>query len=457
EALSMAPNNPIPMHHLALLYMANNKAEKAIPYLTRASELHPDNAKLLYNLGLAYQSCNEIQAAIHFYQLSTERDAQFVQAFNNLGVAYQHLGKLELANTYLAKAFEIDPTCSEAYYNFSQSHKFTEQDTPLIARIESLLEQQGLHKTSEIKLHFALGKIYDDLKNYSTAFRHFETANALKYQGFDNKAINNYIDTIIATYTPERIKQLTARINPSKKRFIFVVGMPRSGTTLVEQIISSHPLIQSGGEIGFIGDIIDELPDMIDSHQGYPQCIEAFNASMIGQISQKFNIYLNNLGGNFSNITDKSPINFLHLGLIKMLFPQSIIIHVTREPVATCLSCYFQNFDKQHQYSYNMNTLTEFYLSYTRIMSHWKSLFGDEIYDISYETLVSDAEQQMKDLISHCDLNWDESCEKYYNQPNVVSSASKWQARQPIYTNSIEKWKNYQPYIQGLCDKLGKI
>ncbi len=448
SVLANDPNNIRAMHSLAVLYMDSNHPNLAIPLLTNTLEIDKHNAYLHYNLGLAYQQCNEIHAAIHYYKNAIEINHAFSQAYNNLGIAYQHLGKLDLANLYLEKAFTIDPHCIEAYYNFAQTHRFTITDNKLIATIKSLIDDPNIQGNPLIKIHFTLGKALDNLGNYEEAFKHYHKANSLKYSGFNLDNMQQYTKQIKSIFNQELIDRLSSRIEFARKRFIFVVGMPRSGTTLVEQIIASHPLVQSGGEIGFIGDIVDDLPSLLDSAETYPQCMKNFNAYQVSQISMKFNTYLDNMTGNFLHITDKSPINFLHIGLIKLLFPESKIVHVSRNPVATCLSCYFQNFERQHQYSYDMQCLAGFYQVYQEIMQYWEEVFGNEIISISYETLVSNPAETMRNLINNCELNWDDACQEFYKGGNIVNSASKWQSRQPIYRDSVDHWRNYEAHIQ---------
>lgn len=442
------------LHYLALIYISTDQPQSAIPLLTKAVSVRGDNPEILYNLALAYQKAEDIKPAIQYYKLAIALKPDFALAYNNIGVAYQHLGELTKANANLRKAFEASPDCAEAYYNFSQSHKFSSRDDAYIKNLEQLLISRDWNKNEEIKLNFSLGKIYDDLSNYETAFKYYNKANSLKNNGFNTTQFKNYIDQLIVNYTPDLIKGLKTKLTATSKRFIFVVGMPRSGTTLVEQIIASHPTVQSAGEVGFIGEIVDELPELIHSADSYPTCIQAIKPKDITHISTAVNTQVSKFNHNFDVITDKSPINFLHLGLILLLFPDCKIIHCKRNPIDTTLSCFFQNFEKQHQYSYNMKTLALFYNEYARIMQHWQSLFPEQIYNISYENLVEQQLDESKKLLSACNLNWDDNCLSFYKSKSVVSTASKWQVRRPIYKTSVKKWKNYEKYIGDLTDNL---
>lgn len=455
QVIELTPNNLEALHYLALLFITTDQPHIAIPLLTKAVSVKGDNPDILYNLGLAYQKAEDIDSAIHYYKMTIALNPDYALAYNNLGVAYQHLGKLDQANNFLEKAFTLSPHCAEAYYNFSQSYKFNDKDKSYINKIENLLVSHHWDKNEEIKLNFSLGKIYNDLKEYDIAFKYYKTANELKYQDFNTDQFHLYIDQIIASYTPELIQQLRSKVLPSSfKRFIFIVGMPRSGTTLVEQIIASHPSVQSAGEIGFIGDIVDDLPQLIQSNDSYPQCIQSITAQDIISLSSKLNRLIENIQTPTNIITDKTPINTFHIGLIRLLFPNSKIIYCNRNPIDTCLSCYFQNFEKQHQYSYNLKTLAFFYNENKRLMAHWKSLFKDEIYDVSYEDVVNHQEDETRKLLSACDLDWDDTCLDFYKAETIVNSASKWQVRRPIYKTSIKKWEKYESHIQALRDNL---
>ena len=454
EVISLSPNNLDALHYLALIFISTNQPEVSIPLLNKAVSINGNNPDILYNLALAHQKAENIKSAIHYYELAISLKPDFALAYNNIGVAYQHQGDLTRANQYLEKAFTIAPECTDAYYNFSQSHKFSNEDNIHIKKVEELLNDNKRNKNEEIKLNFSLGKIYDDLSKYKIAFKHYRKANELKNQGFEIEAFKKYVDQLIQCYSPTLLQSLHISPTSSSKSFIFIIGMPRSGTTLIEQIIASHPEVQDAGEVGFVGDIVDELPDLINSNNSYPACMQDIKAANISHISTSLLAMIENLELDCSVITDKSPVNFLHIGLIMMLFPDSKIINCNRNPIDTCLSCFFQNFDKQHQYSYNLKTLALFHNEYTRLMHHWKSLFSDRIYDIKYENMIENQEEESRKLILACDLKWDESCLSFYKSDSVVSTASKWQVRRPIYKTSVEKWKNYEPYIDELIENL---
>jgi len=454
QALTLDPDNVEILHRLALLMLVAEQYAVAIPLLSKSVSLQPENAYLYYNLGLAYQGHQDIDAAIHYYKIAIQKMPDFDLAHNNLGVAYQHMGDFSSANKHLKKAFLLNPDCIEAYFNFVQSHKFGKEDKNIVDIISHRLKENQLSNKDQAKLHFSLGKIYDDLNQYEQAFLHYDKGNALKFQGFDSNQFEQYISNIIQVFDKNICKKLQSTFPDTQKRFVFIIGMPRSGSTLVEQIVANHPVVQSGGEIGFIGDIVDELPELLSSEMNYPECISSADKLLINAISLKVNAYINNLNYTYQVITDKSPVNFLHIGLILILFPNSLIIHTQRNPLDTCLSCYFQNFEKQHQYTYNLSTLGHFYRQYVRLMQHWKTLFPTQLFDIQYEELVEKQEENIKSLIKFIGLDWDEACLEFQNSSKHVTTASKWQIRQPIYRSSVGKAGHYQAYLGELIKAL---
>ncbi len=455
QVIEISPNNLDALHYLGLIFVETDQPDTAIPLLSKAASIKNNDPDMFYNLALAHQKAQDITTAIYFYQQAIELKPDFALAYNNIGVAFQHTGDLTQADIHLKTAFTISPRCIEAHYNYAQSHKFTTNDNDYISSVKKLLAEDKLSTQEKIKLNFALGKIHDDIADYQTAFRYYQTGNSLKYQGYNIEQFSQYVDQLVSTYTPEVMTKLTSRQEKkSLKKFIFIVGMPRSGTTLIEQVISRHQAVFSAGEIGFIGNIVDELPEIMQSKQNYPNCVNHITHNHIAIISSAVYREIKKMNIPEFNITDKSPTNFLHIGLIKILFPESIIIHCNRNPLDTALSCFFQNFEKQHQYSYKLKTLALFYNEYVRLMQHWKSLLKNQIYEVNYEKLVSDQLTESKKLIAACDIPWDDKCLTFYQSHSQVSSASKWQVRQPIYQTSVEKWRNYEDYIGELIEHL---
>ncbi len=236
---------------------------------------------------------------------------------------------------------------------------------------------------------------------------------------------------------------------------VFIVGMPRSGTTLVEQIISAHPAAYGAGELPDIIGLVRALPGFLrNNREPYPECVGELNENAEFALSERYLEKIRLSPGDPERVTDKMPHNFLHVGLIALLFPNARIIHCTRNPVDTCLSCYFQDFMGRHTYAYNLEDLGYYYGEYRRLMAHWREVLPMQFMDVNYEELTANAEANSRRIIEHVGLPWDERCLEFYKTGRNVATASYDQVRQPIYRKSVERWRNYEQHISPLLSSL---
>jgi len=454
QALMQSPYDHDALSLLASSMINREQFASAIPVLSKALSVETDNAHTCYNLGLCFQTTHDLTSAIFYYQKAIKFKPDFYLAYNNLGVAYQRQGRFQEANQSLKKAFTINPTYSEAYFNYAQSHQFELGDLRLVDVIRGQLHLEKMTKNNKIYFYFTLAKIYDDLGDFKNAFRCYQNANELKFRGFNIDQFEKYVSKIISLFSADFCQAMQSSRESGRERFIFLLGMPRSGTTLTEQIIASHPQVQSAGEIGFISEVLDDLPDIIEVKQQYPDCMQYISPGHVHQVTASLHDHIQKLDMEKYIITDKSPINFLHIGLIMMLFPKSKIIYCNRNAIDTCLSCFFQNFEKQHQYAYDLKTLALFHNQKNRIMHHWLSIYQSRIFSVNYEDLIANQTKTTQALLDYCELEWDDACLEFYKTNNSVNSASKSQVKRPIYHSSVNKWEKYQPYISELLDNL---
>lgn len=454
EILTKEPNHVDATHYLALIAQEVGRHDIAVLLLEKTASICPEDANIRYNLGLSLQHMDKLEEAKLQYFQAIKLNQNSAPPYNNLGVIYQQEGDHQKANTLFEKAITIDPGFADAYYNLSIGDSYKKKPN-FLNKIEKLLEQNDLAKNAEIVCHFALGKIYDDLGLYDQAFMHYKNGNDLKETGFNIPAYEKYINSITQTFKPEIIKKGEA-IKKSANDIIFIVGMPRSGTTLIEQIISSHHSVTAGGELGLIGDYIDDLDNIVTINEPYPHCASTLDQMQLDSLSSRLLIDLERKYPGHSIITDKTPINFLHIGFITLLFPQSKIIYCQRDPLDVCLSCYFQNFNRQHHYSNNLKTLGQFYNLQSRLMNHWQAIIPERILTVQYEQLVSNGEEEIRRIIDFCQLEWDDECLKFDRKSGKVKTASNWQVRQPLYNSSVRRWKNYEIHIQELIDAINQ-
>ena len=285
------------------------------------------------------------------------------------------------------------------------------------------------------------------------AFEHYSKANNLSPNNYDRHLYDEYFMAIPRCYTRDVIDALKRKTMDSQ-RLVFIVGMPRSGTSLVEQILASHPDVYGGGELNTLGDIIKQLPDKNNLTSGYPGFVSELTASIVEDAAHQYINYIESIDKKSQLVTDKMPDNFLYLGLINILFPQAKIIHCTRNPYDTCLSCYFQQFSGHYPYAYQLDNLAHYYKAYQKLMSYWHDNLTTPIFELNYETLIEDKENVIRKLLEHCQLDWHEDCLEFNKSSRAVTTASTQQVGKALYKTSVDRWRNYESFLDPLISGL---
>ncbi len=308
------------------------------------------------------------------------------------------------------------------------------------------------------KLQYQLGRLHDDLGNADLAFAAYAAANRYRASTtrFDATELQARTTEMIELFSPERFAALP-RSRQTTPLPVFIVGMPRSGTSLVEQILDSHPLAAGAGELPHIGRLSRSLPTTLGSQATYPQCLIDAGADALDTIAAGHLDTLRSLTAPAARISDKMPENFHHLGLISLLYPQATIIHCVRDPVDTCLSCFFQDFRASLSFCFDLERLAAYYREYRRLMRHWSAGLGLRIVDVGYEDLVADPEPVIRRLIDAVGLPWDERCLSFHENKRVVLTASMQQVRRPVYATSVGRWKRYEAHLGPLLDGLAEF
>ena len=372
-----------------------------------------------------------------------------------LGVAKSFLGDFEGATDHYHRSRELDPTCVDAYNNLSRARRFTADDG-LHLKIERLLASTVPSRANRCILHFAAGKIYDDLERFDDAFPHLEQGNQSKHARFDAHPWRHFVDRTINIFNRYQLGQIRATHRTTPK-LVFVVGMPRSGTTLVEQILASHPRVFGAGELPDLSGIFKELPQHASGVAEYPECVVRTNGSAWLGFGDA---YLRRVQGMTNQATecfvDKTPRDFLYLGLMEAMFSDVRIVHCRRDPLDNGFSCYFTNFKFGQSFSYDLKNVAQYYGGYHRLMKHWCSVSSLPILEVTYEALVQDQASMTRRLLDFVELSWDEACLTFQKAKRSVPTVSSWQVHQPLYTSSLGRWKNYRQYLQPLIDELAK-
>jgi hypothetical protein len=322
------------------------------------------------------------------------------------------------------------------------------------ALIEGYLSNPRLTHRHELELRFAADKLYDELGEYQKAFLHYSRGNGIVATGTHEQALAAEFQAIMDTFDAPGYRSWPRASNRSRKP-VFIVGMPRSGTTLVEQILSSHPLVYGAGELPYIRNLCTTMHELTGTGMHYPACMAAITRSGLDKLADRYLHQVEVLSPEAVRITDKMPHNFMHLGLISLLFPEAAIIHVKRNPLDTCLSCFFQYFSSGHEYSYDLKNLGNHYRQYRLLMERWKNMLNLPIFELEYEDLIANPEAVSRKLIEFCGLPWDDNCLAHHKEDQIARTASYAQVRKPIYNSSCERWKNYAPFMGPLIDALG--
>ena len=454
QAIALAPNHVNAHLNLSNALSDMGRHGEAVAQLRKLIEIAPISREAHFNLAVALTKAGRFEEAERESRRVLDIDPRFAPAHENLGALLSTLGRFDEAVAAYEAALAIQPDYPEAILGLTRASKVHSTAT-VAQQIESLLAVDRPAKERAL-LHFALGKIYDDLGDYTRAFENYRIGNELGRPEAWFKAAdwNAYIDRMISVMTPAFFAERKSFANPSH-RPIFIFGMPRSGTTLVEQIIASHPNVAAAGEIDAIYDLIEELPARLGIRN--PECIAAIDEALARQMAKKYLSALSAVDEAAARVTDKLPVNFLNLGLIALLFPNATFIHCRRDPMDTCLSCYFATFDRRSDYSYDLQSLGAYYRGYWRLMAHWRRALPVTMLEIDYEGMVADQETTTRRIIAHCGLDWDDRCLAFHKTERPVLTASAWQVRQPLYKSAVKRWQRYEAFLHPLHAALGEI
>jgi len=461
----------------------------AIGFFKKVVALQPNLIDAHLILAATYGEAREFPDAIKHFQHVLARKPDLVAALGALGRCYTAAGQAELALPLFEKATRLQPThkalrfdhatalislgrmdeaaellrdnvrrgyrVAASYRALADTGKFSGEPVEL-GEILKKLEESNLDAADRIALHHAAGKILNDLGRNEEAVDQFQASKIASGYGFDIEDYRRRVDTLVASFTPQLLKSKAGFGNASEVP-VFIVGMPRSGTTLIEQICASHPAVHGAGELNRLGTVARtagyaQAPD--GTIQKPPQALTADEAR---SMAADYLGYIQQMAPSAARIVDKMPHNFMLVGMIALLFPNAKIIHATRDPIDNCISCFFNTFNEKHGYNTDLHTLGLYYREYRRMMQHWHALLPGRIHECRYETMIADQEAESRRLIDFLGLPWDDACLRFYETERAVTTPSRWQVRQPIYASSVKRWKKYENKIQPLIESLGDL
>jgi tetratricopeptide (TPR) repeat protein len=453
-ALAIRPDYAEACNNLAGSLQRLARPEEAMGYYERAIALKPDYAEARCNLGDALLTLRRHEEAIKHFENAMEIDPSLAAAHHHLGIAFQTLGRLEDAARAYERAVELAPRRAQFHINLANARPFDAAD-PRLAAMETLLGDKAQSDDDRIVLHFGLAKAFADLHEHERSFRHLIEGNALKrqqisYREAETLQIFARVQTVIngALFAERRGG------DPSPQP-VFVIGMARSGTTLIEQILASHSKVHGAGEVEDFGNAVSNFAQSKGSGDGILELLPGLSGDDLRQVGADYLARIRTGAGTAERIVNKMPSNFVFAGLIHLVLPNARIIHARRDPLDTCFSCFSLLFSGNQPYAYDLGELGRYYRAYDRLMTHWQTVLPEGVMiEVNYEDLVADLRTHARRIIAHCGLDWDEACLSFYKTQRPVRTASSAQVRRPIYRSSIGRWR---PYRQQLLPLLAAL
>lgn len=471
-------------------FSSQGRLEQALERYIAAARLDPGDARYHLKLGLAAWQLRRMELARPHLQQAVRLMPENAAALRFVAEFAYDDGQMEQALALSERALRLAPRDFDTIVSRAQILQLDCQSeeawrlleplirsrarTCRIAEIYSALapkigrETQALEYVLELlgtaaagmeqaKLHFAASALLDRMGRYDEAFEHARLGKQAAMRPYDPQRMTQWTDFQIGYFTPAKLHDLP-RASHGNRRPVFIVGMPRSGTTLVEQILASHPQVHGAGELMLVGELArgERQSDWMGS-EIFPACLDALSLRKANQLAQTYLSAIAAIGGTATYVTDKMPQNFLYLGLITLLFPDCHVIHCTRDPRDTCLSCFMNLFEFGQAFTHDLTHLGRFYRDYRRLMAHWQSTLNISMIEVNYETLVGDLEGQTRRLLEALNLPWDDRCLRFHENRRQVRTASWEQVRRPLYASSVGRWKHYQRHLWPLLESLGDL
>ncbi|NKB39151.1 MAG: tetratricopeptide repeat protein [Gammaproteobacteria bacterium] len=456
RVVELKPRHIDAWHELSGALKEQDKYDETIEVLQQTIEIDNNNHQSYYLLGSSLALAARPFDAIEPYKKALQLKPAFSPALLGLGHVLKTVGQFEEGVEAYKNAIKLRPGFAEAWWSLAnlKTYRFTDED------IEQMKTQLAtIEEDKEEKAHFcfSLAKAYEDRKDFDTSFDYYEEANRINRMliAYDPVQTEIIHDHLIEVFNKDFIQKKANLGNPDPAP-IFILGLPRSGSTLIEQILASHSLVDGTSELQDLG----QLATSLNKRSGglkYPEIVRILEDDDFHQLGKSYIERTMRHRKGAPYFTDKMPNNFPTIGLLALILPNAKIINTRKNPIDNCLGCYKQHFAKGQAFTYDLNELGEFYLDYVRLMDHWHEVLPGKILDVVYEDFVADQENQTKSLLEFCGLPWEEACLKFYETDRAIRTASSEQVRQPIHNKSVNYWKNYEGHLQDLIDVLQPV
>ena len=442
RVLEIDPTFSLAWDNLAKLFRVQNKLSKSIPAFENLIKLDPYNFEALVSLGTIYIKLSKYHQGINLYEKSLTIKPENPRVYLSLGHALKTIGQREKSEIAYHNAIKFYPFSGEAYWSLAnlKTYKFSKKE---ISNMK-LAINKNIHPNEQIQMHFALAKALESNNQFEDSFNHYKEGNWLqrKQIKYNSEEYKLSIDDVINFFKSNK-DIFKSRANIKNDDPIFILGLPRSGSTLIEQILSSHSLIDGTQELPNIMAISRDIK-LIDPNNGYPNNLMNIDTSSFNDFGQKYIDETRWARSSKPYFIDKMPNNFVHIGLIKLILPNAKIIDARRNPMDACFSCFKQYFAKGQHFTYDLDDIARYYKDYLRLMDFWNELFPGEIFTINYEDIINNTNKKIRELLNFCNVEFENSCLDFHKSKRPVKTASSEQVRQPMYKTGLDYWKNYR-------------
>jgi tetratricopeptide (TPR) repeat protein len=454
KVLAILPNDAAARTALGNTLHRLDRSDEAIAHYEKVLATSPAHAEAHTSLGNTVHRLGRTQEAIEHFRRALAIDPSDPGIYSNLGGALVALGRSTEASEAFEKAIALAPRKAGFFWNLASVRHFSDDDRYFAAMQELAVNIDALDSEEQIDLHFALGKAFADIDNHKRSFEHLLRGNALKRQQviYDEEKVLLRLERIPRVFTAEMLRSRADLGDPSAAP-IFIVGMPRSGTTLIEQILASHPRVFGAGELREMASLAGRTSGVDTA--AFPEAVQGLSGEELSRIGEQYAQAVTRLAPGAERITDKMPGNFSLAGLIHLALPNARIIHACRDARDTAFSCFSLLFSGALEFTYDLVELGRYYRAYLKVMAHWREVLPEGVMlEVQYEDTVRDLESQARRIIAHCGLEWDDACLSFYKSERSVRTASATQVRQPIYHSSIGRWRLHEEQLQPLLREL---
>lgn len=457
-ALTLNPESPRLHFLLGRVLKTKWDLKGALDAFKASLELDPNNEACQVEIAYVYQCLNRPDDLRGWLEESLQKFPNNPYLLVLMGESVKRGGDSDTALAYFRRALKIAPEVSYFHQTLAHTKKFSRYDDE-VAAMEALLGSGDRPVEDQIRLCFALGKAYEDMADYGTSFGHYERGNRLVRtgNGYSEAGTIRKFSEIEQTFDEALFKQFDDAGNDSEIP-IFIVSMPRSGSTLIEKMLASHSAVFGAGELSLVQTIAATLWDKYVKPRGseFPVSITSLSRELLTDAGRFYVNEIKKLAGekNILRITDKMPHNFMYVGLIRLMLPRARIIHCYREPMDTCLSCFKHLFSGVHDYAYDLKELGHYYRLYQHLMAHWNKVLPGWMLEVKYETLVQDQAAELRRILDFCGLPWDDACMRFHESKHQALTASSVQVTKPLYSDAIAYWRNYESHLEPLREAL---